>query len=360
MIEVQDAKEQIAALMAEVVRIMGIKPDLGWSDFAILARTRELLHPVRAMCELRNIPFAWTFGRETVPPLHRLREVARFLCSLKTFNKTRIRASEAQSILSQTAADSGDNPWWALIKEFIHGYEEETGDAALPVPSLIESLYDSLVELRREQSIGNGVFLGTLHGAKGMEFSHVFILDGGWRQEVDSPKREEERRIFYVGMTRAKQTLCLFRRKDLRNPHVEFVSGDSVMERQLIGLEEIPEQVMHLRYEPLSLADLYISSAGKYPATHPIHSHLFRLGPGATLSMRRIEDRVGLFDDEGICIALLSRQGASQWMDRLSKVKAVRIIGMTLREKRFEADEYRGQCQADSWEVPWVEIVWTP
>lgn len=360
MIEVRDAKEQIAALMAEVVRINGIKPDLRWTDFAILARTRELLHPVRAMCELRNIPFAWTFGRETVPPLHRLWEVVRLLCSLRAFDKTRIRASEAQSILSQTATDTGDNPWWALIKELIRGYEEETGDAALPVPSLIESLYDSLVELRREQSIGNGVFLATLHGAKGMEFPHVFILDGGWREEVDSPKREEERRIFYVGMTRAKQTLCLFRRKDLRNPHVGLVSGDSVMERQLVGLEQLPEQVMRLRYEPLSLADLYISSAGKYPETHPIHSHLSALEPGAMLFMRRIEERVGLFDNEGICIAHLSRQGASQWMDRLERVKTVRIIGMILREKRLEADEYRSQCLVDSWEVPWVEVVWTP
>jgi ATP-dependent DNA helicase RecQ len=360
LIHMRDAKEQIAVLMGEVVRINGIKPDLRWSDFAVLARTRELLHPVRAIFELRNIPFAWTFGRETVPPLHRLREVARFFCSLRALDKPRIRGSEAQSVLSQTAGDTGDNPWWTLIKELIRSYEEETGDAALPVPSVIESLYDSLFELRREQSIGNGVFLGTLHGAKGMEFPHVFILDGGWREEVYSPKREEERRIFYVGMTRAKQTLCLFQRKDLRNPHVGLVSGDSVMERQLVGLEQIPEQVMSLRHEPLSLADLYISSAGKYPASHAIHSHLSALEPGATLSMRRIEDRVGLFDNDGFCVAPLSKQSTSHWIERLERVKTVRVIGMILREKRLEADEFRSQCLTDSWEVPWVEVVLTP
>lgn len=356
--EVGDEKEQISSLIAEIARTKGIKSDLKWSDIAVIARTRELLHPVRGICELRKIPFAWTFGRETVPPLHRLREVTRFLDVLKTLDKDRIKASEIQTVLLKTAGDAGENPWWALIGDLLRSYEEETGDAALPVFSLIESLYDSLVELRREQSIGNGVFLGTLHGAKGMEFPHVFILDGGWREEMDIQKREEERRIFYVGMTRARQMLSLFRRKDLTNPHLSFVTGDAVMERRPVGLERMLEGIMSLRYDPLSLADLYISSAGRYSENHPVHSHLSALEPGATLSMSRIEDKVGLFDDKGICVALLSKQGASQWLDRLEKVKAVRVLGMIQREKRSEADEYRRHCQVDSWEVPWVEVIW--
>ncbi|MDD5204547.1 MAG: UvrD-helicase domain-containing protein, partial [Desulfobacterales bacterium] len=357
-IEVRDAKDQIAALMAEIRRMRGIKPDLEWSDFAVISRTREWLHQVRAMCELYNIPFAWTFGREAVPPLQRLREVVRFSDMLKVRYKERMRASEIQVILSQVAGNRGQNPWFSLIAELLRAYEQETGDASLPVFSFMESLYDSLVELKREQSIGNGVFLGTLHGAKGMEFPHVFILDGGWREEVDAQRREEERRVFYVGMTRARQTLCLFKRKDLKNPHVGFVTGDSVINRRLVGLERIPEKVMSLRYEPLSLADLYISSAGKYSEKHPIHNHLCMLEPGAMLSMRRIEDKLGLFDDKGLCVAHLSKQGASQWLARLETVKAVRVIGMILREKKFEADEYRGQCHVDSWEVPWVEVAW--
>jgi ATP-dependent DNA helicase RecQ len=242
----------------------------------------------------------------------------------------------------------------------IRSYEIETSDAALPKFLLLESLHGSLHELRREQPIGNGVFLGTIHGAKGTEFPHVFILDGGWREERDPKRREEERRIFYVGMTRAQQNLSLFRRKDIQNPHMELLSGDSVMARRCPAPEEMPEEVMAIRYEPLSLADLYISYAGKFEATHVIHSRLSRIWPGTELSMRRMDDGLELVDAGGFCIARLSRQGALRWAEKLGRVKKVRVIGMIQREKRFEAVEFRDQCLADRWEVPWVEVVWTP
>ena len=359
MIEVGNEKEQISAFAAQLARMMSIKPALGWSDFAVLARTRELLHPMRAMFEKHNIPFAWTFGRETVPPLHHLREIARFMNVLEFRGEEQIKASEAQSILLETVGNRGDNPWWALLMNLIRSYETETSDAALPKFLLLESLHGSLHELRREQPIGNGVFLGTIHGAKGTEFLHVFMLDGGWRNETDPKRREEERRIFYVGMTRAQQTLSLFRRRDIQNPYMELLSGDSIMVRQCPALEDTPEEVMAIRYEPLSLADLYISYAGKFEATHVIHSRLSKIGAGTELSMRRMDDGLGLIDAGGFCIARLSRQGALRWTEKLDKVKKVRVIGMIQREKRFEGVEFRDQCLADRWEVPWVEVVWT-
>ena len=53
----------------------------------------------------------------------------------------------------------------------------------------------------------------TLHGAKGLEFAVVFLagleatqLPGPGRSDEE---REEERRLFYVGMTRAKELLYL-------------------------------------------------------------------------------------------------------------------------------------------------------
>lgn len=58
------------------------------------------------------------------------------------------------------------------------------------------------------------VYLSTLHGAKGMEFPVVFLAgaDKG-AMPLESPQSpadiEEERRLFYVGMTRARQELIL-------------------------------------------------------------------------------------------------------------------------------------------------------
>ena len=60
------------------------------------------------------------------------------------------------------------------------------------------------------------VFLSTIHSAKGMEFEHVILFDmidgilpnGGNQQR--SGEYQEERRLFYVGMTRAKNHLTMF------------------------------------------------------------------------------------------------------------------------------------------------------
>lgn len=61
---------------------------------------------------------------------------------------------------------------------------------------------------------GDGVRLMTLHAAKGLEFSRVFIPDVNegnipYGRMLSDETAEEERRLFYVGMTRAKTALQL-------------------------------------------------------------------------------------------------------------------------------------------------------
>ncbi|MFO0753083.1 MAG: UvrD-helicase domain-containing protein [Thermodesulfovibrionales bacterium] len=61
----------------------------------------------------------------------------------------------------------------------------------------------------------SAVSLMTLHSAKGLEFPVIFIigLEEGvlpYFKAIDDPtEMQEERRLFYVGMTRAKEVLCL-------------------------------------------------------------------------------------------------------------------------------------------------------
>jgi DNA helicase-2/ATP-dependent DNA helicase PcrA len=64
-------------------------------------------------------------------------------------------------------------------------------------------------EKKLENKVSEGVGIFTLHGSKGLEYSVVFIpnINEGnipYSKAVSAQEKEEERRLFYVGITRAK------------------------------------------------------------------------------------------------------------------------------------------------------------
>ena len=105
------------------------------------------------------------------------------------------------------------------------------------------ALYTDLDDWNSKQ---NSITLMTVHAAKGLEFPTVFItgLEQGlfplMRIDDSSDQFEEERRLFYVGMTRAKEKLYLMRsfRRGCRGG-----SGPSAPSR---FLSEIPDELIML------------------------------------------------------------------------------------------------------------------
>ena len=103
--------------------------------------------------------------------------------------------------------------------------------------ALVEAEQNSKGKLRREASEdANVVTLMTLHSAKGLEFPIVFIVgmeEGLFphsRSLMDTAQLEEERRLAYVGITRAKDILYLtyassrlYFREKLSNPPSRFI-----------------------------------------------------------------------------------------------------------------------------------------
>ena len=69
--------------------------------------------------------------------------------------------------------------------------------------------------LRRKENIRQGprITLSTIHGSKGSEADNVMLLTGLSRKSDEAywSQRDEERRVFYVGMTRARNTLNIVR-----------------------------------------------------------------------------------------------------------------------------------------------------
>ncbi len=106
----------------------------------------------------------------------------------------------------------------ALAREFT---------AARSEGRIVEFLEELARRFSAEQS-GRGVNLMTFHRAKGLEFEAVFLprlLDGElpFRSGRNRAPVDEERRLLYVGITRAKRFLCLTWPADGRSARSPFV-----------------------------------------------------------------------------------------------------------------------------------------
>ena len=82
------------------------------------------------------------------------------------------------------------------------------------------------IKAKQKNENPNAVTLATLHSAKGLEFKYVFIMDVNegiipYKKALLEQEIEEERRLFYVGMTRAIEHLTICAAKEIHNKPTE-------------------------------------------------------------------------------------------------------------------------------------------
>lgn len=119
------------------------------------------------------------------------------------------------------------------------------GDKA-PSIAVLFRVHRAARELMKELA-GRGISIGgsrgpelmTFHGAKGLEFDLVYIISANegitpWKLAKDEAQLEEERRMFYVAMTRARSELHIFNTKLLysrtqkRTEYIDELSPESL------------------------------------------------------------------------------------------------------------------------------------
>lgn len=339
-----DPGRQAVALVDRIKRLR-LLGDGGWSDFAVLAFRHETLLPVRAICEAQGIPVAW---RGALPPLHRVREIAAFLDRIAGLGHAQLAADGLSAWLPET-----ETPWRRLLADLIADWRGEAGETPVAASRCLEFCYESLAEQRRDSTLGQGVLLSTLHGAKGLEFPHVLIADGPGGRSAP----EEQRRLYYVGVTRARETLALGRLPGGGNPPPTLLDGDWLLYTRP-DAPAPPAEVLARRYDLLTPADIDLGFAGRRPPGDAIHARIAALTTGASLELRRDGDGVLLCDKGGLSVARLSRRSAAEWLPRLDSIETARAVAWLRRRREDGEPEYRDSRRCETWEHPLVELVW--
>ena len=200
----------------------------------------------------------------------------------------------------------------------------------------------------------------TAHGAKGLEFEHVVVLDGGWDSR-DNEDRETQRRLYYVAMTRARQTLALLRfdhahgrRNDFRQALAEH---PSVLHREPVKLPAaVPE--LHYEYKRLQLDEIDIDFAGRFPENYPVHRYIIALHHDNPLKVHQIKNgHWELLDQAGNKAGRLAKNFTAPLGKRCL---SARVWAIVTRNREQSKPGFQERIKCDTWEIVVPELVFAP
>ena len=173
-----------------------------------------------------------------------------------------------------------------------------------PVDHFIEWLAEWGRDIRRRQ---RGLLLLTAHRAKGLEFDHVAVRDGGWDRTGRDEDPDAPRRPHYVAMTRARQRLTLASLDGFRGFQAELVDHAATIQRETAELPPCPIAV-HYRHVRPTLEDVDLGFAGRRRTGDPMHRAIAAVSIGDPLDVRVTKDgRWQLLDSDGRAVGRLAK-----------------------------------------------------
>ena len=340
---------QAQAVMEELLRLQKLAPRWEWSYCAVVAREWKVLVPVRAFCEARGIPVQ--MGNETVPSPWRLRETQ----ALATWLRNRTPPVVDHDALATWLEDQPAGPWYDLLRQAIDDYKLENGGGEGPVDDCIEWLAEWSRDVRQRQQ---GLLLLTAHRAKGLEFDHVAVLDGGWNRVQPGEDPAAQRRLYYVAMTRARSTLLLARSTN-DPPALQdgLAHHPAVLRREPVPIQP-PSPAMEYHHLRAGLADVDLSFAGRRPSTDPVHAAMAALSPGDPLTTRIQPDgRWELLDATGQVVGRMARKFQPPTGMRC---RSATVLAVIVRSRSQAKPDFQRCLQCDAWEVVVPELVFEP
>lgn len=150
-----------------------------------------------------------------------------------------IKANASSDVIAEKRIQ---NVWFLVdsLRASLERIQEDDPDAGIE-DAISRLVLLDLLERQEEEDDSDRVQLMTLHASKGLEFPHVYLM--GMEEEllphrnsIESDTIEEERRLAYVGITRAQRTLAMTLAKKRR----QFGEWQSCEPSRF--LDELPEE----------------------------------------------------------------------------------------------------------------------
>jgi len=220
-------------------------------DKVQLFAIREKLPFVEALRKSRENPFLGTRAKkdlaafaELLDRLAPLAEEAPHVAVDRMLAETGyVTALEAERTIESLSRLENVKEFTSVVAEFEAGHEDASLEDFLETVALIADIdtYDDVTD---------SVTLMTLHNAKGLEFPVVFIVgmeDGvfpHFRSLEEDGRLEEERRLMYVGLTRARERLYL------SHAWSRSLYGQTSYNTGSRFLSEIPEELTEVAEKP--------------------------------------------------------------------------------------------------------------
>jgi len=327
-----------------------------WGRFAVIARHWETLEPMAELCRLQGIPVRLMRDKYLLN-LYSTREGYGLLALL---NKQGRKSRKPRLLLRwgslsrwfkrryrQKVDDLIEHPYRAMLAQFIIESESAVPGCQQVVSNIIEALYefDSGSQIGENDSRHAPLLLLTAHRAKGLEFDHVLILDGGGWQQT----RDEERRLFYVAMTRARKTLTLSARSGGRHAFVRDCEALCVKTQSQATREF---QALGQRTWLADLGQVVLSWPGYFAPDKAIHRAIAQLDVGYELILRtRNDGQTGweLADKNGVAVTRM----ALAFTPPPGSIVAVRVAAIAVWHRKSGDDE---KLRCEHWEVVLPEI----
>lgn len=338
---------QAEQVMLELRRLAQLDPEWEWSSVAVIARNWKLLDPVLSYCKAHEIPVQR--ADESVPQFWRLRETQ----TLLEWVSAREAGLIAHPELEEWLREQADGIWHDTLREAVADFGLECGYDPFPIEFFREWLAEWGRDARRRQ---RGLLLLTAHRAKGLEFEHVAVLDGGWHERERGEDPDAARRLFYVAMTRARKTLLLASCPG-KNDLLGCLHGSSAVVFRYSPAVSIPTpgiDRLHLRLGP---GDVDLGFAGRKPPDHLVHATISNLQTGDPLTLAEVDGRWTIQTKDGFAVGRMSSSFSIPYRYHCVEAQVQAVL------RRFQGDgheDYVHLNRCRTWEVVLPDLVLAP